>query len=276
MKTEKENMASQDFPIRLLNRFQDYPWMILITAGIVFGLLGYMAGFLLKPVYEARAVLTTNMDIKEERPFITEIMVDSQIQHIGELMYNPAIVQTLLEKENAQGNHLSLEELRDNSSVERQLMNTYLKVRGNDPAAAARIASEWAEIAFQKLQEAKVHALKAGEARRQLAMLNVCFPLQSKDEEIREDPAVEVIHFCKGLDLKEAEKQVKSATQILLEEDAHTLGLSPSLNVSQFVPASIPSKPLRFNQGALSLAGSLFGLVFGIILIEIASKKQPS
>jgi len=110
-----------------------YPWISILLIVVLGGLIGYLSGFFVPPIYEAKAVLTTNIDLKEDRPIITEIMVDSQLNYVGELMFNPKIIDPLLSQEANSGNPLTLEDLKSSASIERQLMSTIVKVRDNDP-----------------------------------------------------------------------------------------------------------------------------------------------
>lgn len=247
---------------------KNYPWVSFLIIIVLGGLIGYLSGFLLSPIYEAKAVLTTNIDLQENRPIITEIMVDSQLNYIGELMYNSKIIDPLLFQEAKSGNPLKLEDLESMASIERQLMNTIIKVRGKDPEIAARIATNWARIAFETLTEAKLHVLATSEANQQLVIIETCFPLSpdaAKDVPISSTEK----SFCEGLSYQSAEIKLKEATKILATEESMTLGLTAYINVSQLLPASVPTIPTSNNQGMMTLSGMIIGIIIGIILVDI-------
>ena len=264
-----------DFPIKLLQKDHNYPWLLLFAIIVAGGLLGFAAGFFLKPVYEAQAKLTTNMDIKENRPIITELMIDTQLLHVGELLYHPEIVQKLLDQNSALGEALTLQDLHTMAAIERQGMITLIKIRSRDPQRAAQIANAWGEIAYKRLEEAKPHAIRATEARQIIAMLNYCFPT-TPDEFPSDGPSPDTVQFCKGLNFAEADALLKEANLTLIEEDSKSLGLSDSLNLSAFTPSPVPSKPSQFGQGVLSFSGALAALVLGIIGINLLDKKRFS
>ncbi|HSN94695.1 MAG TPA: hypothetical protein VLR89_06490 [Anaerolineaceae bacterium] len=200
-------------------------------------------------------------------------MVDSQLNYVGELMYNSKIIEPLLSEEADSGNPLTLEDLKSMASIERQLMNTIIKVRGKDPVIVARIASNWSKIAFETLVEAKTHALLASEARQQLAFLETCFPTSS--DIAKDKPAnVTIETFCEGLSIQSAEAKLAAATKVLTDEETKTLGLMPYINISQYIPASAPKVPTSTNQGMLTLSGMIIGIVVGIVFVELSRLKN--
>jgi len=265
--------VNDEFPIKMLHNPRKYPWIILFVSISLGGLIGFLTGYFLKPIYEAQAKLTANVDIKENRPIVTELMVDMQILHVGELLFHPDIIQPLLDAEAALGNPLTIESLYEIAAIERQGMNTLIKVRSNDPVLAARIANNWGNSAFERLEQAKPHAIRATEARQRIAMLNYCFPTTPNDFPWY-GPSPDTVQFCEGLTFDEADSYLKEANLILLEEDTKTLGLSDSLNLSAFTPSSIPTKPIQYGRGTLVFSGALIGLVLGLIGISLRDKNQ--
>ena len=73
----------------------------------------------------------------------------------------------MIAKEAGEGNSLTYDQLKKNTSVERQLMNTVIKVRDKNPQVAARIASEWAEILYTSLSGSVPHAVVLSGAKQQ-------------------------------------------------------------------------------------------------------------
>ena len=250
-----------------------YPWISILLVVVLGGLIGYLSGFFLPPIYEAKAVLTTNIDLKEDRPIITEIMVDSQLNYVGELMFNPKIIDPLLSQEANSGNPLTLEDVKSSASIERQLMNTIVKVRDNDPVIAARIATNWAKIAFETLLEAKSHVLAIVEAKQQLALIETCFPT-NPDNAADKPTIVTEKAFCEGLTFQSAEAKLEEATRVLAAEESKTLGLTPYINISQYIPASVPVTPISQNQGLMTLSGMVIGIVVGIIFVDMRRLKN--
>ena len=255
-------------PKRKNQLLMNYPWIPFLLMIVLGGVIGYLLGFLLPPIYEAKAVVTTNIDLKENRPMVTEIMVDSQLNYVGELMYNPKIVDPLLLHEANLGNPMTIENLKSMASIERQLMNTIIKVHSKNPEIAARIATNWAELAFETLMEVKSHVLATTEARKELAFIEACFP--SAPDGIKDEPINSTCEsFCEGLSYQTALAKLDEATKVLAAEETKTLGLTAYIDVSQFIPASLPQTPASNNQGMMTLSGMIIGIVLGIIFVDI-------
>lgn len=246
------------------------PLVILIVCG---GLIGYLLGFLLPPIYETKAVVTTNIDLVENRPVVTEIMVDSQLNYIGELMYNPRIIEPLLQQEVSYGNPITIEDLKSMATIERQLMSTIIKVRGSNPEIAARIATNWAKLAYETLLAARPHVLAATQARQELALIEVCYPTNSA---ANESTSSGEDSFCEGLSYKSANTKLEEATKVLASEEPKTLGLTAYIIPSQYIPASLPLAPASNNQGMMAFSGMIIGIVVGIIFVELARLKKTN
>ena len=151
MQNLPQTHSELDYQVKLLSKRGFEPWLI-VAVGIILGaLIGGVLSLFFTPIYEAKALVSTNMELRVDGT-LTEIMLDAQINHIGELVFYPEVVSRLIETEAAQGNELTLEDLKQKTSVERQLMNTIIKVKDPDPQLAARIASEWAEILYNRLK----------------------------------------------------------------------------------------------------------------------------
>ena len=147
----------------------------LLTVGLM--LLGALIAFFLssfiKFKYEAESVLITNLELVENTN-ITEIMVDSQLELVRQLMFHPDITNAVLKVEQEAGNPLTLDQLNKMSQVERRLNSTYIKVRSNDPQIEARIATTWAKTAYERLSQAYQHALLVSEAQWTLTTIEDC------------------------------------------------------------------------------------------------------
>ena len=265
MQNLPQTHSELDYQVKLLSKKGFEPWLI-VAVGILLGaLIGGVLSLFFTPIYEAKALVTTNMELRIDGT-LTEIMLDAQINHIGELVFYPEVVSRLIETEAAQGNELTLEALKQKTSVERQLMNTIIKVKDPDPQLAARIASEWAEILYNRLNEAYLHAVRLSEAKLQYEALSACFSNALKVPKT----------FCLSLTPDELSKEIERLNAIILEESPKSLGLTLALNVSQYQLAAVPADPLNYQRGTLILGGAGIGLITGILLNEIPSKHKKT
>lgn len=248
----------EDFGLILFRNKAD--WVILLAFILVGALLAFCISLFKEPVFEATASVTTNLHLAKDGS-ITEIMLDSQINLIGDLYYNPKVLDLLVEKEASQGVNLDLNWLRKNARIERKMLSSFIKVRHTDPVIAARIASEWAEILYDTLQSASPNAIEASIARNTLSLLENC----ANPQEYFEGDA-----FCKSMTKNEFDQAAQNAKEVLAEIGTKTLGLSEYLSVSQFQPAPVPDEPLSYHRGKMVLAGSAIGffLAIGLFLIR--------
>ncbi len=237
----------------------------LITVGfmIFFAFIGFAFGSIYKFQYEAESVLITNIEIVADAN-ITEIMVDSQLELVRQLMYHPDITDTVILVEKNAGNPITLDQLKKKSVIERRLNSTIIKVRDYDPQIAARIANSWAEAAFDKLSEAYEHALLVSEAKWLLTSIEDCL----SDETLFETG------FCDSLSPEIVEVYTKNAQEIILKESGYSLGLTKEIQISQFQPCSVPSEPIPGIKANIVLSGALVGLILSMIFYELPFFKN--
>ncbi len=253
---------TDDFPIKLLSP-KTYSWFVLALIMILGALFGWAMSYLLPPIYEARAILTGNMEIVRNGD-VTEIMVDSQMTVLGSHVYNEEIVQKVIENENSLGNPLDFEEFKRNASFERQMMNTVLKYRDHDPAIAQRIANAWADEFRALLLEAYPYGIAVSAARNTIVKINNC----QKNENAQK------LAFCIALNQDEEKKLIKEAQAVIAEKSAQSLGLTSALSIGEVIPADQPDEPVRFTRGRLILAGTLIGFAAGIMTIELKPSRR--
>jgi hypothetical protein len=265
MQNMPQSRSDLDYQVKLFSRRGGEPWLIVAVCILLGALIGGFLSLFLTPIYEAKALVTTNMELRIDGT-ITEIMLDAQVNHIGELVFHPDVVSRLIDTEATQGNALTLEDLKQKTGVERQLMNTVIKVKDPDPQMAARIASEWAEILYDRLTEAYPHAVRLSEAKLQYEALSTCFSDALKPPEV----------LCLSLTPEALSKELERLNAIILEESPQSLGLTLAVNVSQYQPAAVPAEPLNFQRGTLILGGAGVGLIVGIFLNEIPSKLKKN
>lgn len=257
-----DNMT--DHPLRLFN-LKTYPWIVLGVCMLAGVLLGLLISFMLRPVYEAQATLTANLEIVREGN-VTEIMVDSQMTILGSQVYDSQVVEEVLQSELAVGNNLSYEDFRGHASFERQMMNTLLKYRDHDPVVAQRVVNTWVNAFHDRLLEAYPYGLAVSEARDTIQQIAKC----------NNDQKAEQTDFCSNLNPEVEEELKTEANAIILKESLLSLGLTSALTISNVIPADIPDAPLRYTRGSLTLGGALVGMVAGLILIEALPARKEN
>ena len=238
-------------------------YLLISLMMIFFALLGLLGSFLIKPNYEAKSVLVTNFELVEDAN-ITEIMVYSQLEIVRQIMLHPDITDVVIRLEQEAGNPISLEELKQMSVIEGRLNSTLVKIRSAEPEVAARIATNWVEVAYNRLSEAYEHALLVSEAKWVLTSSEKCLT----DEKVFDTA------FCETLSLDSLEKQTDKAQAVILAEGPKSLGLTKEIQISQFQPASIPTKPIQGGKANFMLIGALIGLVLSMITFEMPRNSK--
>ena len=256
---------SNNFFVPGFLKMRKHQYLVSVSLMLVFAIVGFLVSLVLQPKYEAESFLITNLELVQDTN-VTEVMVDSQLELIGQLMYHTDITNGVLELEASAGNSISLAELKKNSLIERRLMTTVIKVRDTDPESAARIATNWVEIAHKRLSEAYTHALLVSEAQWTITSIEDC----------QTDPLVFETGFCQNLTPEEANNLTNESQQVILAEAPKSLGLTKDLQISQFQPASVPDQPIQGARSNLMLAGALIGLIFSFIVYELPEFKNQA
>lgn len=226
-------------------------WFVLFICIIIFALLAYGFSFLKKPIFEAHASVTTNIHLHKEGP-VTEFMLDSQVNHIGDLFFTPYITSELIAQEAKEGLDLTLEALKDMGQVERRMLASLIKVRHENPEIAARIATNWAKILKEATETAYPYAVEVASAKNTLILLQNC---------ANPKEGVTLDAFCSSMTKSEYDQALSEAESILVELGDKTLGLSEYLNISHYEPASVPTKPVSYSRGSMTLAGAALGML---------------
>ncbi len=256
--TKNQHQTDQTTFIPAFLSFRKNQYLITACFMIFFALIGFVAGFFVPFQYEAEATLVTNLELVEDTN-ITELMVYSQLEIVRQLMFHPDITDQVLENEKLAGNPISLDQLTKMSIIERRLSTTLIKVRGKDPQVAARIATSWAQAAYDRLTEAYEHALLVSEAKWVITSTEKCL----------EDEKVFTTTFCENLTLEGIESQTKDAQAVIIAESPFALGLTKDIQISQYKPAAIPSTPVQGGRGNMVLIGAMIGLVISLIVFEL-------
>ncbi len=265
--TETQMNKRTDMNLQLFKK-GSHDWLILVVFILIGALIAFAFSFLKEPIYEATALVTSNLHLNKDGS-VNEFMLDSQINHIGELYYNPNVVQKLIEREYENGIHIDLETLKEIATVERRMLNSLIKIRHKDPEVAADIASNWAEILYKTLEQAYPYALEASRAKDTLVLLENCDNTNSNPEY-----TIEIDAFCQSMTKSEYDQALATAKETVLQNDRNSLGLSEYLNVSQYQPAAIPAKPVSFHRGSMVLAGGVIGLLFAFMILIIRKQND--
>lgn len=230
----------------------------MIAAGLILGgLIGLGLSFLFPPVYEARFEVVTNIDLVSN-PNVTELMMDVELMHVGELAYSQSVIDGVIAAEKQNGINLDQSELLKISTVERQITSTYLKVQWRDAATAAQIANTWGNLYYAALKEGERQSLVAAELAKRQTDLQDCLAGTATNQ---------TAPICTG-GKSELESQLAANTQDLASAQELSLGLSPELTVDSYQEATVPGSPIRGERGWLVGAGAVIGFILALLVTE--------
>lgn len=238
-------------------------YLISLSLILFFAFVGLIVSLFFRPIYEAEAVLVTNMELVRDGN-ITEIMVDSQLEILRRQVSHSDVVAAVISSEKLNGNNITFHELISNSSIERRLMGVHVLFRDEDPEVAARIASTWVEAAFNRLNIAYEYALDVSEAKWMLTTIEDCVT----------DPVVMDTGFCQNLNSQEVKDLSREANKTILSKSIYALGLTKDMQIAQFQVAAIPEKPIQGERPKLIFYGALIGLLLSFLVYELPSIKD--
>lgn len=251
-------MDSLEFePMVLKKGFLKYWWIIMMSV-LVGGLLALLISFSLPPIYETSFKIVTDVRIKQNDA-ITEIMLDAAINHVGDLAFNPYIVERVISALNNQEIILKFDEFLDIASVERRLNTTYLKVQNRDPQTAELIADTWGLVLYEMLEDGYKKAIVAEGLNEYQESLANC--LENSTE-------TQCGTYC-GLSRDELEGEITRVGGLVAQNRNESLGLYPELTIAEYQEADYPEKPFIYGQRSLIVAGAGIGLLIGVLFIEL-------
>jgi len=233
-------------------------WWVIALGMIIGGLVGLVVSFSLPPIYEAKFIIVTNVRIDDTKE-ITEVMLDAAINHVGDLAYNPVIMERLVDSMNKQGVSLTFDKIIDNTSTERRLNATHLKVRWRDPNISKQIANTWGLILYDMLQDGYKQSVIADDLTAYQDTLETC---------LLNETTSACGTYC-GLSKEELQKEITRLGLEIATARNESLGLYSELTVSQYQEADYPEKPTFYEQHSLILAGMGIGFLLSLLLLEV-------
>lgn len=233
-------------------------WWILALGLIIGGLVGLVISFSLPPVFEATFIVVTDVRIDDTKE-ITEVMLDAAINHVGDIAYNPVLVERLVDALNKQGVMVDFETIIDITSIERRLNSTHLKARWRDPESAVKIANTWGLILFDMLQQGYKQAVIADDLTAYQATLEGC---------LLEEDISGCGTYC-GLSKEDLEGEITRLSIEIADRRNESLGLYSELTVSDYQEADLPEKPNYYEQRSLILAGMGIGCLLALLFLEV-------
>lgn len=258
-------------PLAVLKRILNRWWMLaaLILLG---GVAGWIFSLFRHPVYEATAVYQVTLDEQQlvDRGLVAADTLPLQfadqnlyLSPAADLFYDPTVQSSVVA--GARSQNIQLQGNDFNPGVfylDRRGKQWFVTVRSADPAAAARLADLWLAAADAALRDAQAHAYQSISLQLQHDSVQKCFA--EMDFALADQCAG--TSFTTPAELDAYLKKLE--TQMTFEQQMGR-GIEPALSFFVVSPASLPIHPVLYTTGLMIAAGSLIGLLAGMVLVQV-------
>jgi len=255
-----------------LNRW--WIMVLLVSGGGIGGLVFHKV---IPPVYEAKAVLEVNIDVSQY--CLPQYEADRALSIVSMLINSPDVKQAVVNQAQSSGQPVTLTRFQQSSVLEIRRSIMEMRVRDQNPVAAAVLANLWAEIAYDRLIQAQEHAIKANRLQQQLTGWLMCLPGYvtptpgSSTSQILVVPSCQILvvpswnEKCENYTTEKIEEVQSQLSAEIDTEQRQSLGVLPFLNFVLAEKASVPDQPILYGQGIFALAGAVIGLVVSVWII---------
>jgi uncharacterized protein involved in exopolysaccharide biosynthesis len=230
-------------------------WWMMVILMIIGGSAGWIFHLFYPPVYEAKAVITINMDFEKRQ--LTQYEEDSAFSAAGAIITSSDVKNLVIAEAQVNGYSINLTRIQEQFYLEGKQSVWELRVRDHDPKVAAELTNIWAEKATDALNLALNHALQAEQLQVQIDGLENCLagtPGQVAATQLN----------CKGFSQEQIQVMLQDRTGELVQEKSTSLGIIPIMAFGLTESASVPEKPAIYGQASLVMAGAFIGLVVSL------------
>ena len=263
-------------PLNML-KIMLHRWWMLVALILLGGVAGWIFSLFRHPVYEATAVYQVSLDEQQlvNRGLVAADTLPLQfadqnlyLSPAADLFYDPTVQSSVVADARSQNIQLQGSDINPNVFyLDRRGKQWFVTVRSADPATAARLADIWMATADSVLRDAQAHSNQSVSLQLQHDSVQKCFA--EMDFALANQCAGTSFTTPAHLDayLKELE------TQMIVEQQTGR-GIDPALSFFVVSPASLPIHPVLYATGLMIAAGSLIGLLAGIILVQVLRPEK--
>jgi Chain length determinant protein len=252
-------------------------WWMLVALILLGGVAGWIFSLFRHPVYEATAVYQVSLDEQQlvDRGLVAADTLPLQfadqnlyLSPAADLFYDPTVQSSVVA--GARSQNIQLQESDFNPGVfylDRRGEQWFVTVRSADPDAAVRLADLWLAAADAALRDAQAHAYQSISLQLQHDSVQKCFAemdfaLANQCAGISFTTPAHLDAYLKGLE-----------TQMMVEQQSGR-GIDPALLFVILSQANQPSHPVLYSVSLMIAAGSLIGLLAGIILVQVLHPEK--
>lgn len=249
---------TEDFStLDLLSRVLRY-WKLVILMMIVGGLAGWAYHLTQPQLYQSDATISFAYNVARFG-YLTEFQQDSAMGAAGFIIESSPVPEYVYDQ--ARQRNISIDPYPVDRTVfiERKLNNWIVRVRNQDPQAAAFIANTWAQRGYQALLDAQLHAERANTLRIYMENLTSCLEQTSA--------AGPATAQCSVNSLADLQKELQSTGVEYTNELNQGRGFVPFMLFNPPDKAVAALQPDQFGRNTLILAGVLIGLLLSIYAV---------
>lgn len=252
-----EDQSSDDFlAANFISRMIHSWWVILIFIGTG-GVVGCLVSYLLKPVYESNAEITTVIDFAYAGR-LTDYEEDHLLNDIGDIILSDDVIHNVADHAISAGWVVSTQELRQKLTATRQGYRWVLSTHLPDPETAQLLNQLWLESSVDALSTIRADSFRAIAELNAQAGIESCF-----EQAVVIDP---VSPYCDVTNMHEIQKQLAALN--LQESNPALLSrvLLSRISFQVTRESTLPASPIRLHRNLTTLAGCISGLLAVLIL----------
>ncbi len=252
-------MNNQEFSLlnpveRVISR-----WWMVVALMVVGGIVGYCFHLFLPPIYEAKAVVSINLDFPKAN--LTQIEEDYAFNAASAIITSSSVMNLVIADAQGQGYSITPSIFRKDFYLEGMQSVWELRVRDRDPNAATALANIWSQVSTDALNSALAHALQADQLQIQIAGLENCLAGTT--------PHLVTIQLdCKGYSNEVIQSMLLDQTAALVNEKKASLGIISIMSIGLTDLAATPETPVLYGQAGLVLAGAFLGLLVSLWVVN--------
>ena len=229
-------------------------WWIVFVLAIIGASIGWGVSTMIKPQYEADAVLSLAVDFsKIGMP--TDIEQDQIIEMVGDICKSDLVISQVL----AQYPQFTTDGFTQIASIERRNMQWVMKIRWTDAQLAGEIAAAWQETAYREIMEAYQHAILVDAYANEINSLTRCI-----EHTVPQQPESAL---CSETNVDILQAEIQDVANKMKEEQQLSYGISPAISISELAPVEQSYRPVYGLKSLFILAGGGIGMVIGVMLM---------
>jgi hypothetical protein len=226
---------------------------------VVGGLIGWSIHLFLLPVYEAKAIITINIDFSKRD--LTQFEEDTVFNAASAIITSPSVMNLVIADAQVMGYSIAPSRFLKDFYLEGRQSVWEVRVRDRNPNASAALTNIWAQESTDALNGALIHALQADQLLAQVAGLENCLAGVAPQVGM---PQID----CKGLSQDVLQAMLKDQNSALVKEKGSSLGIISIMTFTLTGLAEVPETPVLYGQAGLVLAGAFIGLLVSIWVVN--------